>query len=373
MSLAAIEAGVRVFAPPYLWQFRDATADWQLDSSAGWVQKGDLDVTTIEDDGKRLEFKTNADGLRPASATRRKNSNSTRIIIFGDSTVVGRSVAPDRTVDSFLSTKLKSLGQSVEVINAGVQGYSTDQVLIRIRQLVPLYSPDIVVYGFCSNDLGGISVRNAYGLAKPSFVFEGSGLKEIKPDIREKNIPTFDSGPRKWIQSLAIYRFLHPEIVSIRSRFGNWQERNLLGTAPEIYYRQDELEKADWKLFGALLAAMKETAAKGNARFFFYAHPDIAEVWDPYIKNSIQSLNLDPSQYDRYRLEKHLAKTAEENGVLFCPLVAYFLQNEQRGPFHLLPRDPHCNSTGYQVTSEALARFLVDSRMLSPGEVEGNH
>ena len=50
----------------------------------------------------------------------------------------------------------------------------------------------------------------------------------------------------------------------------------------------------------------------------------------------------------------------ERRGIRFVPLVEYFAERQERGPFHLLPRDPHCNATGYLMEAERLGEFLVD-------------
>ena len=72
---------------------------------------------------------------------------------------------------------------------------------------------------------------------------------------------------------------------------------------------------------------------------------------------------LVPAWLWRYRdaTADWLVVTAKEISVAFCPLVDHFVSQQNRGPFHLLPRDPHCNPAGYRVQAEALARFLRQS------------
>ena len=103
LSLLVLEIGVRFIVPKISWQFRDFTNDWQLDKVLGWVQKPNLDVSERTDFGWIVRFQTNADGLTPATAQRTKSNNRMRIMIFGDSIVVGRSVPQDKTVSAQLS------------------------------------------------------------------------------------------------------------------------------------------------------------------------------------------------------------------------------------------------------------------------------
>lgn len=368
-ALLLLEAAIRLLVPEPLWRFRDASLDWRPDPAAGWVQRPNLDVTKRSDQGWTVRFQTNEDGLTPASTRRRKPAGVVRILIVGDSAVVGRGVPQDRTIHSFLQRELAAQGRAVEVLNAGVEGYSTDQALVRMRELLPRYRPDIVAYGFCGNDFGGNEVGDAYGVPKPRFVLEAGRLRELKPDpSAARGFATQGSGPRRWIQYSAVYRLLHPWILGLRARLGGWQRENLLSPAPEIFYDPAALDQVDWPLFAALLREMRATAQRHGARFFFYPHPDIAEVWDPFIRSSEQRRGLAPGQYDRFAVQKRLRRVAQASSVPFCSVIEHFIAEQDRGPFHLLPRDPHCNPRGYEVTAEALSRCLLGSGMLGSAE-----
>jgi lysophospholipase L1-like esterase len=370
LTLGLLEAAIRLCVPGNLWRQRDAAADWRPDPELGWVQRPDLDVTTRTEQGWLVRYRTNPDGIAPAGARRPKPPGTIRILLFGDSTVAGRGVPPDRAIHRDLERLLRRTGRRVEVLNAGVEGYSTDQELLLMRRLIPLYHPDLVAYGLCDNDFGGNESRQAYGLPKPRFTLAAGGELTYLPPAMGSPRPAAaaagDSGggPRQWIQRSALYRLLQPRIAVLRARFGSWRDRNLLGIAPDFYYAPERLDAIDWKLFTALLTAMDGAARSGGARFFFYAHPALAEVWDPYIRDTERRLGLPPGRYDRYALERRLRATAAGAGLPYCPLIDAFRASAARGPFHLLPRDPHCNPVGYEVTAEALARFLTSSGLL---------
>jgi lysophospholipase L1-like esterase len=356
LSLLVLEIGVRLLVDPALWRYHDASLDWRPDPELGWVQKENLDVTTRSEQGGLVRFHTNADGVTPATARREKTPGVYRIMFFGDSTVVGRGVPQNKAIHA----ALQSLFRDAEVINAGVEGYSTDQVLLRMRRLVPLYKPDIVFYGLCDNDFGGNADRVAFGVPKPRFVLEGEALSYIPPERAAERIDEFVTGPRRWLQASALYRLVRPPIMVLRARFGNWEARNQIGLAPDYYYDPAKLAAVDWKLFDALLREMAATARGNGASFLFYSHPALAEVWDPFIRDTEKRLGLKPGQYDRRALEKKLGEVSMETAIPYCPLIDDFLAQKKRGPFHLLPRDPHCNPEGYELTAEVLARCLLE-------------
>jgi hypothetical protein len=350
-----MEIGIRLFVPLVYWPSRDPMEDWQLDRVLGWVQKPNMDVTERTEYGWVVRFRTNRDGCTPGDATRQRTPGKMRIMIFGDSTVVGRSVPQDQTVSAQLTAMLRKKGLNVEVINAGVQGYGTDQSLLRMEQLLPLYHPDMVIYGLCQNNFGHNQLSENHYQAKPIFKMTPEGeFKMIPPALKDK-IYLADYGPRQFIREMALYRLLRPAIFQLRQTIGKLDDKRTIISLDEFYYDPQALDKkVDWKLFRYLVSRMNKVSKANGACFWFYAHPALQEVWGPSIKKLQQSLGLNPGQYDRYAVENRLKKIAGEDGLVFVPIIDYFRQHESEGPFHLLPLDPHCNQTGYKLIAQVL-------------------
>lgn len=76
-----------------------------------------------------------AAGTTPHPAGRRP-----RVLFLGDSFTYGRMVAAE---DTFAALTARRLGG--EGLNAGVNGYGLAQMVLRARQMIPAYRPDIVV------------------------------------------------------------------------------------------------------------------------------------------------------------------------------------------------------------------------------------
>jgi lysophospholipase L1-like esterase len=350
--LLIAEVAVRVLVPESLWRLRNNSDDWQQDALAGWAQKSNLNVAHRHDHGI-VHFSTNPDGVYPAGTHRQRPINATRILLFGDSTVVGRNLPENERLLAHLTAQLRACGIVAEVICAGVEGYSTDQALIRMQQLVPLYQPDLILHVTCANDFAGNELNFAYGLPKPRFALIENTLRRIEAAQGVAAYPE-ERGSfslRQVVQHSALYRVVRPALVRMRSS-ADWRTRNLAGfddTEPQ------SLDRYDWNLFGALIREMRLVAETNQTRVLLYAHPSVNEVWATNVPIT-----------NRLALSRRLETTAASNGVFFCPLVEYFLTNQHRGPFHLLPRDPHCNSTGYKLTAERLAQFISQHSVLTP-------
>lgn len=73
-----------------------------------------------------------------------------RVLLLGDSIAFGYGLQEDETIASALARRA-----GVEVLNAGVEGYGTEQATILLRRLAPVVRPDVVVLVVCArNDLG---------------------------------------------------------------------------------------------------------------------------------------------------------------------------------------------------------------------------
>jgi lysophospholipase L1-like esterase len=75
-----------------------------------------------------------------------------RIAALGYSHTFGLGVADDEPWPAVLELRLAQAGARVEVMNCGVNGYDAEQVCALLAKRVLTWSPDLVVYGFFSND-----------------------------------------------------------------------------------------------------------------------------------------------------------------------------------------------------------------------------
>jgi lysophospholipase L1-like esterase len=77
-----------------------------------------------------------------------------RVVVIGDSQAAGFEVPEHQTYEALLQRRLTNAlgGTPVQVINAGVRGYGTDQELLEYERQIRKLHPDIVVLHFSAND-----------------------------------------------------------------------------------------------------------------------------------------------------------------------------------------------------------------------------
>jgi len=91
----------------------------------------------------------NAHGLRGPDFAAAKPAGVRRIVLLGDSVTFGYGVTEE---ESFAGRLRRQLGPGVEIINAGITGYSSLQGLRLYETVVRAYQPDVLLVLFGYND-----------------------------------------------------------------------------------------------------------------------------------------------------------------------------------------------------------------------------
>jgi hypothetical protein len=348
-----LEVAVRVFVDESLYLFSDASEDWELDDDLGWKHlPNHHELKRVGD--QMILFETNEDGFRPATATRQKPEGTRRLMLFGNSTVVARDVPVDQNLHYYLDSLLNRNGEKFDVVNAGVSAYATDLALLAIKKYLKVYKPDVVCYGFCVNDLYANTQGNYWEISKPHFALENGGLKFIPNQPEKSRLPNQGSylAPKHLIQRSALYGLLRPHIQKVRIMLSEQALLDQGGGSDLSIYKQKIDGEPLLLLLEKLIVEMQRACRENGVEFFFYAHPEVITVWKPY-REAIGQQNVEPLV-----IENKLGEIADRNGIKFLRMVPHFLKNESRGPFHLLPNDPHCNGAGYLLQAEVMSAYV---------------
>ncbi len=123
------------------------------------------------------EVTTNSGGFRGHDRSKGKNANTIRIVGLGDSIMFGQGVADGGNYLSLLERLLAQnyKGKKWEVVNTGVPGYNTVMEVETLKEKGLAYKPDIVVVGFCVNDMSlpnFIRTKEDYFTLTKSFFVE---------------------------------------------------------------------------------------------------------------------------------------------------------------------------------------------------------
>ena len=113
----------------------------------------------------------NRNGLRGADVRERREVD-TRIIVAGDSVVFGHGVGDSEAFPSQLEAIFASEGRNLEVLNAGVKGYGTDQSFKYFTLRLQALAPDVLVFAVNPNDV-------ADNIRQPLYTVKDGRLLEL--------------------------------------------------------------------------------------------------------------------------------------------------------------------------------------------------
>jgi|GEM_PF-1991063 len=153
------ESGLRV----YSWYFR--TAYERYNTSTGRLELVPNLRATLPD-GRRIRI--NSKGFIGAEFADEKPDGIYRIFAVGDSCTFGGDW--NVSYPAFLQSVLNSDGRRYEVINAGIEGYNSQQALGRIRDDILKYDPDLVTIYVGWNDLMKMRPGNMSSTGRPTWV-----------------------------------------------------------------------------------------------------------------------------------------------------------------------------------------------------------
>jgi hypothetical protein len=99
------------------------------------------------------KFVTNKQGFRnDRDFSYEKPKGTIRVLSLGDSQTQGYEVGQDQTFSAVAAKYLSQRGYSIEVMNAGVSGFSTAEEVVLLENEGIRYRPDFVILGFFAND-----------------------------------------------------------------------------------------------------------------------------------------------------------------------------------------------------------------------------
>ena len=186
VSLGVLELGLRTWFWGYLFTWPNFVLEARTvlaagdagryvhDDRLGYVPRAGYAAPglTIEADGRR-----NTGAPTPLTAA------VAPILAVGDSFTFGAEVNDPQTWPAQLQ---KITGR--RVLNAGVNGYGFDQIVLRAEALAPVYKPEAIVVAFIADDIRRTEMRRLWSADKPYFDID-QGTDKGKPVPRNLPVP----------------------------------------------------------------------------------------------------------------------------------------------------------------------------------------
>lgn len=165
-----LEIGMRIFYPEMIPLVYQARKYWEYDSLLGWSHKQNAKGIQIVGE-KIIDIEINSKKLRGKEYDYQRNEKK-RVLVLGDSFAWGFGVQ----LKERFTELIESRNTGIEIINAAVAGYSSDQQLLYFQNEGYKYKPDVVLLLFYENDFLGNYVDKIYWYNKPKYVNQDGSM-----------------------------------------------------------------------------------------------------------------------------------------------------------------------------------------------------
>ncbi|MBO9394880.1 DUF5989 family protein [Caldilinea sp.] len=419
LSVAALEIGLRVFQrvpppepPGFFWRLPDPVTGWSLipNSSGRWynaMYEFDVAVTI------------NELGLRsPEPLTYAKKDGVYRILVIGDSFVEAMQVPIEQTFGYQLERLLNEAGvrigdktAEIEVINAGVGSWGTDQQLLWLRHEGYKFDPDLIVLAFYPandfmNNYMPLEFANQQAVRKPwfelvdgqlqlnDFPFDPDKVGESRRRLREligvtantnnalvtnNDTPGVLRGIGEWLhQYSALYRYLVPRLRVVAPHFTAWlaqsglieagHEVNDLAQGPTYIpiaygvYASPIAEPWPQALLTtrAILEEFKREADQLGAPLRSVLIPSYEEVDDRQWSRVLQRYPaMQAHRWDTAQPAMLTKQIFDEVGIPLLDLTPIMRQSAEQGKNLYFRDDRHFTPEGHAVAAHTLATWLT--------------
>lgn len=233
-----------------------------------------------------VDVRIRSQGLRDREFSFRRTPGVKRVLMLGDSMVLGWGVPEQATVCKRLERRFAAEGAHVEVINTGVGNYNSVQEAEYFLTKGFAFNPDLVVLNFFVND------------AEP--------------------VPRYSANAFLGFDSEAIIFFV--------GRF-DWLEREFGGRADWKEYYLALYQRPGWPAAQDYIAKLASYCGQHGIRLMIVSWPELHDV----------------RHYQLQPITDAICETAKRNGLPFVDLLPA-VKEQDSSKLWVTPPDPHPNS-----------------------------
>jgi SGNH hydrolase-like domain, acetyltransferase AlgX len=371
LAVGLLDVALRLRAPLCTESF----GLFRPDPWVGWTHEPGVRTRLQDCLQVRPEFvthvETDENGLRDVPRTTTRRAGTVRVLVLGDSFTEGVQVERDETFVARLEALLGERSNApIEVINAGVAGYGTDNEVLAFEHGLWRFDVDLVLLALSTgNDVYENSrqlITDGVLLTypdKPYFVRGASGLElehyPVPPEIAHGS--AVGAWSERALASSPLLRLLGWRQVPFR------RDVRLIGGRPdaprsllEQYLVQDLPDWAEaYALTEALVGRLAAAVARQGARFAIVLVPDKMAVVPGLLDTTFGLTTFRGQAHDALRPHRELNALLERAGVVHLSLLdAFRARAAAHGTPTFFTRDSHWNAAGHALAAERMAPFV---------------
>lgn len=273
-----------------------------------------------------------------------------RVLVLGDSFAEGYTVTYENRISAWLAGDLEAWATGLEkspvdVFNAGIGGYSTDQQLLWFLKYRDQIKPDLTVLLWCDNDLLGNVSWEIHRGRKPRFVLVGDEIELTGVPVTVPPRPPWHARVRSgsWLYMTARHRLWRRPTKPV-----GWE---MWGVPP------DPRTKEAWRVTEALLARLKQETGNRLIVFAIVSRPCVfPERWAAELRR----FGIPASRWQPRRITARLAQVCERQQIPLVDAFPGFHAAAALGQQTYFKRDGHWNDRGHRLAAQILAQFIME-------------
>ena len=282
----------------------------------------------------------NARGLRGPAVPYDRVPGRTRLLFLGDSIIFGFGVSEGDVLGNRVAELLAARDGSVEVINAGVPAYNTDQEITYLEREGFRYHPDWVIVGVCWNDVHDKSgvVVDALGRLTDEPLQPPSALTRV-----------MESAPVYAIRNaIKRSRIIYLALQGSRAIDGLLSPDSDTQTRTEVLEGRDGADvERGWQRIDSAAHRLRIAADTYGFRAMLVTFPIPLTMEHPYPSSSFP---------------RRVREAAAREGFAFLDLEPAFRREYHGHESLFIPYDAdHPNGAGHAVAAREIAKQLRDA------------
>jgi hypothetical protein len=295
----------------------------------------------------------NSHGMRDREHEVAKPAGTIRILVLGDSFMEANQVPFEDSLPSLLEANLSArLGHPVEVINASVSGWGTDDQVTYLARYGARFQPDLILVAMTlHNDVHD-------NLAEEFHAF-GNGVLQEK---LQSDIPLREYAVLQIKEFLASHSHLYQVLLrAIRSSSTQGEGNRLESHVAGLLMRNvdSDIERG-WNMTHQLIRKMKQTRLRGEAKMAVVLIPLWIQVSERRLEEFLADHQLSRNQILIDQPQRKMRQIGEAEGVEVFDLLPDFQKSEKADPDKLyLHGDGHWTAAGHHLGASLTAEHLA--------------
>lgn len=304
------------------------------------------------------EIRINSLGMRDREHPVAKEKGVLRILVLGDSFMEAFQVSFEESFPRLLEVRLQeALHQTVEVINAAVSGWGSDDQLTYLKRYGIKFKPDLILVGMTLHNDVSDNMREKFHTIV--------GDKLVARPVQNTPFVEYVIGRSKDFIAVNSHLYqLFREYRHLRDMRNGGERLNK--HVVDLISKVDTAKlRKGWELTYQLLKNIQIIGKEIDAKTGIFLIPLSLQLSEGTLDYFLARHDVSRDEICLYKPQKMMKEFGRKEGIEIIDLVPYFTKWKEANQKELYLRgDGHWNQYGHRVASESIVQKLLLSGLI---------